>query len=503
MQISIRLTVARHRRAAARGCGGSAATTSQPATTAPTLATLDVVRTGGFAANRRELHLRPGDPAPRGRAGGARRAAARQLGSTNPAAADAFTYSVTAVMSDGTTATCRSTRAKVPGDLQKLDTWLGTRSDRARRCTTRPRCARPTRRRSRPACPGTQLMAAAGEAVAHVVRVRYPSARRVVCVCGGGANGGDGLVAARRLRALGVDASCLVVASRPYEGDALDACEAAVAAGVPVSRVGAVGDGLRGADVVVDALLGTGRSGEPRGAVAEAIRAIGAPACRWWRSTSPSGVDASTGEVAAVAVTADVTVTFHAPKIGHVILPGLRPRRRAGGGADRDPGGRRGAGARHAGGRGHHRGAAGARQPFGSKYDAGNVLAIGGSRGMTGAIVLCSRAALRAGAGLVVAAVPASQQPVVAGLALEPMTLACADAQDGGLAPDAADLLLERAARAAAVALGPGCGRAPAARRPRAAARAADRRRRWCWTPTGCTRRHRPRPARRPQPRRP
>ncbi len=133
--------------------------------------------------------------------------------------------------------------------------------------------------------PGTRLMAAAGAAVAHVVRVRFPAARRVVCVCGGGANGGDGLVAARRLRALGVDASCLVVASRPYEGDALDACESAVAAGVPVSRVGAVGDGLRGADVVVDALLGTGRSGEPRGAVAEAIRAIGAPACRWWRST--------------------------------------------------------------------------------------------------------------------------------------------------------------------------------------------------------------------------
>ncbi len=307
--------------------------------------------------------------------------------------------------------------------------------------------------------PGTRLMAAAGEAVAHVVRVRFPAARRVVCVCGGGANGGDGLVAARRLRALGVDASCLVVASRPYEGDALDACDAAVAAGVPVSRVGAVGDGLRGADVIVDALLGTGRSGEPRGAVAEAIRAIGDAGVPVVAVDVPSGVDASTGEVAAVAVTADVTVTFHAPKIGHVVLPGLAHAGRLVVVPIGIPAGVDVPAPAVLVGAGAVAGLTG-RPSFGSKYDAGNVLAIGGSRGMTGAIVLCARAALRAGAGLVVAAVPASQQPVVAGLVLEPMTLACADA-DGGLALEAADVLLERATRCTTAALGPGCGRTP------------------------------------------
>ncbi len=307
--------------------------------------------------------------------------------------------------------------------------------------------------------PGTRLMAAAGDAVAHVLRVRFEAARRVVCVCGGGANGGDGLVAARRLRALGIDASCLVVASRSYEGDALGACEAAVAAGVPVSRVGAVGDGLRGADVIVDALLGTGRSGEPRGAVAEAIRAIGEAGVPVVAVDVPSGVDASTGEVAAVAVSADVTVTFHAPKVGHVVLPGLQHAGRLvvvsiGIPADVDvPAPAVLVGAEAVAG-------LTGRPSFGSKYDAGNVLAIGGSRGMTGAIVMCARAALRAGAGLVVAAVPASQQPVIAGLVLEPMTLACADA-DGGLAPAAADVLLERATRCTAAAVGPGCGRTP------------------------------------------
>ena len=121
----------------------------------------------------------------------------------------------------------------------------------------------------------------------------------------------------------------------------------------------------------------------------------------------PSGVDASTGEVAAVAVTADVTVTFHAAKIGHVVLPGLAHAGAAGRGADRHPG--RPWTCRRRPCWSARRRVAGLppRPPFGSKYDAGNVLAIGGSRGMTGASCSARRAALRAGAGLVVAAVPA------------------------------------------------------------------------------------------------
>lgn len=310
--------------------------------------------------------------------------------------------------------------------------------------------------------PGFELMTAAGEAVAHVVRVRYPRARRVLCVCGGGANGGDGIVAARRLRELGVDASCLVVASRPYAGDAALAADEALAAGVPVSRVGAVGDGLRGADVVVDALLGTGATGAPRGAVAEAIAAIARAGVPVVAVDVPSGVDASTGETPGDAVRADVTVTFHAAKLGHVVLPGRgrvgalvvvpigipsdvavpTPAQLAGPAVLRD---------------------LAPRPAYGSKYDAGSVLAVGGSRGMTGAIALCTRAALRAGAGLVVAAVPAAEQPVVASLVVEPMTLPCADA-DGGLAPEAAEAILARAERMAVVALGPGAGRAEGTR---------------------------------------
>ena len=106
-------------------CGGSGRTTSQAPLTPATLATLDVVRTGGIAANRAELHLTPGDP---------RLPAAQQaLGvplppslATSSGAADAFTYLVTAVLTDGTSATYTFDQGDVPGDLDQLNTWLRT-----------------------------------------------------------------------------------------------------------------------------------------------------------------------------------------------------------------------------------------------------------------------------------------------------------------------------------------------------------------------------------------
>jgi NAD(P)H-hydrate epimerase len=309
--------------------------------------------------------------------------------------------------------------------------------------------------------PGTTLMAAAGAAAAAEVRRRWPAARRVVCVCGGGANGGDGLVVARLLRAEGRDASCLVLASRPYAGDAAWACDEAVAAGVPVSRVGAVGEALEGVDVVVDALLGTGARGAPQGAVAEAIAAIDAADAPVLSIDVPSGVDASSGEAAGAAVRADVTVTFHAEKIGLRVMPGSE---RAGEIVVADigipddveveaPAVVADAAALAA---------IPPRARGGSKYDAGSLLLVGGSLGMTGAITLASTAALRAGAGIVVAAVPASLNPILEVKLTEAMTLPLADA-DGALAAAAADAVLERAARMSAVVVGPGLGRTPGA----------------------------------------
>jgi hypothetical protein len=125
MQIGIRLTLVVVALLLV-GCGGGSSTTSQPPATAPTLATLDVVRTGGFAASRREIHLTPGDPA----LAVAQKALGvplpASLATRNPAAADVFVYSVRAVLSDGTAASYAYDQSKIPDSLQKLDTWLGT-----------------------------------------------------------------------------------------------------------------------------------------------------------------------------------------------------------------------------------------------------------------------------------------------------------------------------------------------------------------------------------------
>jgi NAD(P)H-hydrate epimerase len=306
--------------------------------------------------------------------------------------------------------------------------------------------------------PGAVLMERAGAAVAAVVRDRFPHAHRVAVVCGGGANGGDGIVAARHLRAAGVDAVCTVIASRPYAGDAALACDEAVRAGVPISRVGAIGAGLEGVDLVIDALLGTGAVGAPRGAVAAAIDAIGLAGVPVVAVDVPSGVDASTGETPGAVVRADATVTFHALKVGHLVMPG---RAHVGAVVVADIGIVAGAGgspARLVGTAAIE--ARVGRSRVGSKYDAGSVVVVGGSTGMTGAIALCARAALRGGAGIVVAAVPASLNAVLEVKLTEPMTLPCPD-DDGALLPAALAAIVTRTARAGCVVVGPGIGRDP------------------------------------------
>jgi NAD(P)H-hydrate epimerase len=267
-----------------------------------------------------------------------------------------------------------------------------------------------------------ELMERAGRAVADECIRAYPEARRFALVCGGGANGGDGRVAAGLLRQAGREA---------FETD-----------------------DLAGADVVVDALFGTGFRGEPRPEAVALIERINASGLPVVSVDVPSGVDGSTGEVAGAAVEADVTVTFHGAKVGLVVAPGrfyagrvvvaaigLEPSataivRATAAVLRRVP--RRGA-------------------PD-SKFTAGSLLVVGGAQGTTGAPVLAATAALRADAGYVTLAVPHACLPVVETLALEPVKRGFAHATAlGSLASDLQ--------RSTALALGPGLGRSEEARR--------------------------------------
>ena len=158
--------------------------------------------------------------------------------------------------------------------------------------------------------PGTVLMERAGLAAAHEVLQRHPEARRATIVCGAGNNGGDGFVVARHLRSAGLEVRTVLVGplSR-LSPDARTNHGVCKRMGIPMIRTSdraAVRRLLRTADVAVDALLGTGATGAPRGAIGAAVAALNAASCPVVALDVPSGVDASDGTVAGDAVRAGV-----------------------------------------------------------------------------------------------------------------------------------------------------------------------------------------------------
>jgi ADP-dependent NAD(P)H-hydrate dehydratase / NAD(P)H-hydrate epimerase len=288
--------------------------------------------------------------------------------------------------------------------------------------------------------PGEQLMEAAGTALAEAVAGLAPQGP-VRIVCGKGNNGGDGQVAARHLRRTGFEVEAVDLWSDEVPSD-LDRW-------------------LAGSGAVVDAIFGTGFSGAPREPALVAIEAInrcGAPvvAC-----DIASGVDASSGEIEGAAVEADLTVSFHAAKLGHRIAPGKwhtgellvvpigipdgAPSRPAAGTIDPAV-----------------LALAPRRGPRSTKFSSGQVAIAGGSRGLTGAVRMCSTAAIRAGAGYATVAVPAELEPVFEAGEPEVMSVGCPGG-DGCLAPASAKALLRTFERAAGGVLGPGLGRDPGA----------------------------------------
>jgi ADP-dependent NAD(P)H-hydrate dehydratase / NAD(P)H-hydrate epimerase len=258
-----------------------------------------------------------------------------------------------------------------------------------------------------------QMMERAGGAVAATVARDYPGAR-AVAVCGKGANGGDGRIAAGKL-------------------------------GAQVVEVGAE---LPNTDVVIDAVFGTGFHGEPREEAArsiEAIRSAGVPVVA---VDIPSGVNASTGEVAGVSVEATATVTFHGEKVGLAVAPGSF---HAGAVEVADIGLERGK-TRHARVTSEIAGQIPLRRPDGNKYRSGSVLVVGGAPGMTGAVCLAAEAAFRADAGYVTVCAPRESLPVIETRLLEAVKRPLEE-------------VMEAVPRAGSLALGPGLGREEAARR--------------------------------------
>jgi NAD(P)H-hydrate epimerase len=297
----------------------------------------------------------------------------------------------------------------------------------------------------------------------------FPSAGSAATVCGPGNNGGDGLAAARLLSERGLSVDVFTLGDpEAYRGDAARNASRARAAGLelmPLSRRGAdirFRRSLAKAGAVVDALFGTGLTRELSGTAARAVETINAAGRPVVSADLPSGLSADTGRLLGPAIEASLTVAFAAPKPAHVFWParGLCgrvvvvdigiPRRlllaRAGSLAlleERDI-----------------RSWLPPRPADSHKGDFGRLAIVAGSRGKAGAAILAARGALRAGAGLVTVFCPASiESSVVAGLP-EAMTRGLPE-EDGALAEEASEALLEALEGFDAAVAGPGLGTAP------------------------------------------
>ena len=301
------------------------------------------------------------------------------------------------------------------------------------------------------------LMERAGHGLAAAVSERVPEGR-VAVVVGRGNNGGDGLVVARLLREWGREVDVLMLA--PGEELTGDARANFDRLSEPAPRPFEAG-ALSGAAAIVDAILGTGFSGEPRDPARSAIAAINGAAADAVvvACDVPSGVDASSGEIAGDAVRADVTVTFHAAKPGLWINPG---KTHSGEVAVIDIGIPAGAPVTPTAGLISPAvlDAIPHRADDSTKFAAGALLVCGGSTGLTGAPCMAAEAAMRAGAGYVTALVRASLNLVFEQRLLEVMSVPLPD-KDGTLTQPALEVALERVERADAFVLGPGLGRRP------------------------------------------
>jgi hydroxyethylthiazole kinase-like uncharacterized protein yjeF len=295
--------------------------------------------------------------------------------------------------------------------------------------------------------PSLTLMENAGTSTAEFVRQKFRNLgqRRIVVLCGKGNNGGDGFVVARKLQEMGAkpDVYSFAVADE-MRGDAAanrkrwqdTGGELHVVTGT--SSFAGAKAAIGSADVVVDALLGTGTRGPVEGILREAIEAVNGHRGEQIvvAVDIPSGTAADTGELPGVAVKADYTVTFTAPKVG--MLSG-KANDCCGQLLVRDIGspweliGEIGKGSVRWSEAKEFAEFAIARKPQGNKGDYGHALIVAGAVGKSGAAVLSSWAALRVGSGLVTVATPEPVLPIVAAHTPEVMTAPLPATESGSI----------------------------------------------------------------------
>jgi ADP-dependent NAD(P)H-hydrate dehydratase / NAD(P)H-hydrate epimerase len=303
--------------------------------------------------------------------------------------------------------------------------------------------------------PGYTLMKRAGEGALRFLRSRWPMAHRIVIVCGGGNNGGDGYVVARFAHAVGLAVTVLAaVPPEQLRGDAQLAYEDFKNS---EGQIHAFDSALFSeGDVIVDALLGTGLRGGVREELGRVIREINSSGRPVFALDVPSGLDSDTGMPLGEAVRAHCTVTFVGLKTGLFIGDGPEHAGTvyfddleiaAPPSAEFKPGLERIVDS-------EIQRALPRRPRAAHKGNFGRVLIVGSGSGMPGAVRLSGEACLRVGAGLVTVAVAPENVPAISAGRPE---LICLQLTGEGV-------LAEAIEKAEVIAIGPGLGRTQWAR---------------------------------------
>lgn len=298
-----------------------------------------------------------------------------------------------------------------------------------------------------------QLMENAGRAVAEAVMNRFEEKTKVTIVCGLGGNGGDGFVAARHLAGAGYPVEVILVGKPQNIGSGeAEANWGALSEMTHTVTVRKISDSSEvpdlGGKVIVDAIMGTGVRGPLKPPYAQMVAAINDAPGYKIAVDIPTGMDADTGEAHGGAVKADLTLTFHKPKVGLEAVPdhvgelricpiGIPPE------------------AETTTGPGDVLLATKVRPSDAHKGDFGSLLIIGGSEAYSGAPALAGLGAYAAGVDLVYVAVPESVAPVVAGFSPSLITIKLKGKR---LSVKGLDTLRPLFERVDAVAMGPGLG---------------------------------------------
>jgi len=299
------------------------------------------------------------------------------------------------------------------------------------------------------------LMENAGSATAKIIAKHY-SACSVLVVCGPGHNGGDGLVAARYLANHNYTLSALIINPEKMDELTRKELELARACGVKIIEKEERFGYISNADIIVDAIFGTGLSRKPSGFYVKIIEEINKAGKPVISCDIPSGVNGKTGAANEIAVKADITVTYQVPKLGIFSAPGFKyagkifiedigipssviseinsniefvekknlpPFIR--------------------------------REPDSHKGDFGHLLIVGGSIGKSGAVIMAANAALRVGTGLVSCAIPESLNSVFASTVISAMSLPLPE-ENGAISYVAIKKLPQLLNKKTALAIGPG-----------------------------------------------